>query len=474
MQNVVSIASQRPRAPKAKPGSKPNTVSLLGLDLVDAPMAEIGYHIAERAQGWVPTRIAFLNAHCANVMRSSTRYAQAMKSADLVLPDGAGVALAAKFAGVSMRENLNGTDLFPVICRCLALRKIPVYFLGGRPGVADDAAANAKRQFPNLNVAGIQHGYFPPQNEEKIIEQINNSGARVVFVAFGVPGQDIFLARIAQRLNAPVTLGVGGLLDFVSGRIPRAPSWMRKMGLEWTYRFRQEPFRMWRRYTLGNLSFLSHIGKDWAKRKLGQLASTMDRMLTRTMDVVASGAGLLVLSPFLLGVAYMIRNESEGPALFRQTRVGEDGKEFELFKFRSMSMNGLKDDEKHLLPNDRADGVTFKLKKDPRITKVGAFIRKFSIDELPQLWNVFKGDMSLVGPRPALPKEVELYSAEERGRLAGKPGITCTWQIGGRADLPFEKQVALDIEYLKTRNIFKDILILLKTPHAVVTAKGAY
>ena len=126
------------------------------------------------------------------------------------------------------------------------------------------------------------------------------------------------------------------------------------------------------------------------------------------------------------------------------------------------------------LADDRNDGVTFKLKSDPRITRVGSFIRKFSIDELPQLWNVLKGDMSLVGPRPALPVEVEKYTSVERRRLRGKPGITCFWQIQGRADLPFDRQVVLDVAYLQKRTIWMDIGILLKTPKAVLTARGAY
>ena len=124
--------------------------------------------------------------------------------------------------------------------------------------------------------------------------------------------------------------------------------------------------------------------------------------------------------------------------------------------------------------HDRDDGVTFKLRRDPRITRVGSFIRKFSIDELPQLWNVLKGDMSLVGPRPALPAEVEKYSKVERRRLRGKPGITCFWQIMGRADLPFDRQVVLDVAYLQKRTVWMDIAILVRTPIAVLTARGAY
>ena len=145
-----------------------------------------------------------------------------------------------------------------------------------------------------------------------------------------------------------------------------------------------------------------------------------------------------------------------------------------MVKFRSMRTDGPSNEALAASTNDRNDGVTFKLKRDPRITLIGSFIRKYSIDELPQLWNVLKGDMSLVGPRPALPSEVERYSRVERRRLRGKPGITCLWQISGRADLPFDRQVVLDVAYLQSRSIWLDVAILLRTPLAVLTARGAY
>lgn len=456
------------------PLREPEKSQVLGFSLANATRAEIAYWIAERAQGWQPTRLAFLNAHCANIARKDWQYEAALKSADAILPDGSGVELAARLEGKQLNENLNGTDLFPVLCRCFAFRKIPIFLLGGRQGVADAAADEAQRIAPNLKIAGTHHGFFAPQDEEAVIEKINRSGARVVMVAFGVPQQDIFLARIAPRLNAPVTMGVGGLFDFISGRIPRAPLWLRKRGLEWIYRLRQEPKRMWRRYILGNATFVGNAVRHAVGARLGQIGASADRFAKRCLDIAGAGIGLLVLGPALLWVAALIRLDSKGPALFRQIRVGENGREFELFKFRSMRTDAVSEVQMSQAANDRDDGVTFKLKKDPRITGIGAFIRKYSIDELPQLWNVLKGDMSLVGPRPAIPHEVEKYSDQQRQRLMGKPGLTCTWQISGRADLPFPKQVALDVAYLKHRSVWMDLAILLKTPLAVIQAKGAY
>ncbi len=468
--SVVSFIAR----PQVGPARKLQTTNVLGFDVTNAGLAETVYWIADRAQARQPTQIAFLNAHCANIARKDWQYRDTLENVDALLPDGSGVALAAKLDRQKLGANLNGTDLFGPLCRCLAFRKIPVFFLGGRPGVAEAAAENAMSDCPGLNVAGHQHGYFSPREEDAIINQINASGARVVFVAFGVPTQDVWLARVRHRLHAPVVLGVGGLLDFVSGRIPRAPAWMRRTGTEWLYRLKCEPRRMWQRYLIGNFTFTAHAALHAIRRRKRGLVKALDRSLARAMDVTASGLGMLVLSPLLIGTALAVRLESKGPSLYRQIRVGENGKPFEIYKFRSMRIDGPTQEQLSQLKHDRDDGITFKLKRDPRITRVGQFIRKFSIDELPQLWNVFKGDMSLVGPRPALPVEVEKYSKVERRRLRGKPGITCFWQIQGRADLPFDRQVVLDVAYLQKRSIWLDMLILLKTPMAVLTARGAY
>lgn len=473
---IHSLAQQRLplKRPSVGPERRLETQNLLGFDVVKAGMAETVYWIADRAQSRTPTQIAFLNAHCANIARKDWRYRDTLENVDALLPDGSGVSLAAKLDGKVLGDNLNGTDLFGPLCRCLAFRKIPVFFLGGAPGVAENAAKNAIADCPNLNVAGAQHGFFNPREEDKIIDQINASGARVLFVAFGVPSQDVWLARVRHRLHAPVVLGVGGLLDFVSGRIPRAPDWMRKSGTEWMYRLRCEPRRMWQRYLVGNVTFTLNAAKYALNQRKRKLAKSIDRAAARAMDIGASLAGMLCLSPVLIGTALAVRLESKGPALYRQVRIGEDGKPFEILKFRSMRIDGPTQAQLSQQKHDRDDGVTFKLKQDPRITRVGRFIRKSSIDELPQLWNVLKGDMSLVGPRPALPVEVEKYSSVERRRLRGKPGITCFWQIMGRADLPFDRQVVLDVAYLQKRTVWMDIAILLRTPIAVLTARGAY
>ena len=194
----------------------------------------------------------------------------------------------------------------------------------------------------------------------------------------------------------------------------------------------------------------------------------------RTMDCVLAGAGLLVLSPLLLLTALAVRLDSPGQALFSQTRVGRDGVTFRCWKFRSMYQDAEARKAALLAQNEMSGGVLFKMKKDPRITRVGKLIRKASIDELPQLWNVFVGDMSLVGPRPAVPGEVAQYTPYQRGRLAVKPGITCFWQVSGRSELSFDEQVRLDIEYARVRTLGVDLALLFKTIPAVLFARGAY
>jgi len=193
----------------------------------------------------------------------------------------------------------------------------------------------------------------------------------------------------------------------------------------------------------------------------------------RVLDVIGSCAALLVLGPLMLLVGALVRLDG-GPAIFVQTRVGLNGREFSMFKFRSMRV----DAERHLAgllaANKHGDGVTFKIKHDPRVTRIGHWLRRYSLDELPQFYNVLLGDMSLVGPRPPIPREVALYTLADRRRLAVKPGITCTWQISGRAEIDFPGQVRLDVNYIDSQSLGLDIKILAKTPRAVVFGPGAY
>ncbi len=194
----------------------------------------------------------------------------------------------------------------------------------------------------------------------------------------------------------------------------------------------------------------------------------------RFIDIIFSIILIVLFMPIYIITAICIVAESPGNVIYKQARVGKNGRHFDFYKFRSMVVNAEKLKDKLKADNESSDGVIFKMKKDPRITRTGKFIRRFSIDELPQLFNVLIGDMSLVGPRPPVPKEVAEYTLEDRKRLHVTPGITCIWQVTGRSDIPFKEQVELDKQYIKSRSLKNDIIILLKTIPAVITGKGAY
>jgi len=192
------------------------------------------------------------------------------------------------------------------------------------------------------------------------------------------------------------------------------------------------------------------------------------------IDIIGSVVMLLTLFPIFLLVGLLIKITDKGPAFFIQKRVGRWGVEFDFPKFRSMVMNAEEIKDQLLDQSDLGDSITFKMKHDPRVTWIGRIIRKFSIDELPQLWCVLKGDMSLVGPRPPVPREVAEYTLKDRRRLDTTPGLTCIWQVSGRSDIPFDKQVELDVQYIESQSVAMNLLLLVKTIPAVLLGKGSY
>jgi len=208
----------------------------------------------------------------------------------------------------------------------------------------------------------------------------------------------------------------------------------------------------------------------WARLVRTRVAET----LKRGLDVLAAGTGLVLLSPLLALIALAIKLTDRGPVLFWQTRVGRHGREFAFPKFRSMVVNADQLKTSLLAQNDHGDSVTFKMRRDPRVTGVGRILRRLSLDEMPQLWSVLVGDMSLVGPRPAVPREVARYGVADRRRLEVTPGLTCIWQVSGRGEVPFDQQVRMDVDYILTRNLKRDLILLLKTIPAVLTGRGAY
>jgi exopolysaccharide biosynthesis polyprenyl glycosylphosphotransferase len=233
----------------------------------------------------------------------------------------------------------------------------------------------------------------------------------------------------------------------------------------------EELIDRWERYLSGThgLQRVRLLLKRWA----WELVIGGSRLLKRLFDLVVGGAMLVLSVPIWLGLAVFIKLDSPGPVFFKQTRVGRRGRLFLLYKFRTMYVDAERR-KAELMRFNEAGGVIFKMKDDPRVTRAGRFLRRTSLDELPQLLNVLLGDMSVVGPRPPVPAEVVQYTPAERRRLDAEPGLTCIWQVSGRSSIPFEGQVRLDVQYIETRSLWRDLWILLKTVPAVVLGRGAY
>jgi lipopolysaccharide/colanic/teichoic acid biosynthesis glycosyltransferase len=211
------------------------------------------------------------------------------------------------------------------------------------------------------------------------------------------------------------------------------------------------------------------------KRIVWRISVSALRVGKRAMDIAIVLPALVLLAPLFVVVALSIRLYDGGPSLYWQKRVGRRGREFSFPKFRSMCVDSEAVRAKIATMNQHgADGVTFKMKHDPRITPTGRLIRRFSIDELPQLWCVLNGQLTLVGPRPPIPSEVAKYSLRDRERLSVVPGLTCFWQVNGRSEIPFPQQVEMDIDYIHQRSLWTDIKVLCKTIPAVLFGRGAY
>ena len=439
------------------------TVHVLGLPVV-----------SESAKTVIDTLLApgrrhafFLNAHCANVRTCNDAYADALTRADCILPDGIGVELAARMQGDQIMENLNGTDFVPTLLHEAARRGLSVFLFGARPGTADAAARKLALTIPGLRIAGTRDGHAGAADSVEVIADINASGADIVLVAMGVPIQEVWIDQYRDQLGAKLVLGVGALFDFLADNVRRAPLPVRRARLEWVWRLAMEPRRMAGRYLVGNVTFLA--------RATAHAVRTADviSVQKRTIDLVLSGLSLVALAPLFLLAILMIRLDSRGPAFFRQTRVGRNGQHFAVYKFRSMYVDAEARRAALLATSDRA-GVCFKSRTDPRITRIGRLLRRTSIDELPQILNVFLGQMSIVGPRPALPVEVAAYPDRALERLDVKPGITGVWQVSGRADIGFDKMIDMDLAYVRSRSSLLDFILIALTFRAVFSGRGAY
>ena len=210
--------------------------------------------------------IGYINANCANIAREDEEYKRIMNNFDLVLPDGTGMFIANLMKNVFPKfVNSNVTDIFSLIFDMASKQNVTFYFIGGRPSTAAKAKTNAEKQYPGINILGYSDGYFNKEEERVLFEEINKCKPDVILVGMSVPKQEKWIFQNKDRINAKILIGVGGLFDFVSGRIKRAPKWIRRLGFEWLYRFYQEPKRLWNRYMLGNFVFLYYACKDALK-----------------------------------------------------------------------------------------------------------------------------------------------------------------------------------------------------------------
>lgn len=250
----------------------PDTIHLAGIAIRNLTMNEtLEYLVRSRRES--PAQLCFVNADCVNIACRKADYMSLLHNVDMVVADGIGIKIAGKILNTHLRQNVNGTDLFPRLCERLESTGQGLFLLGGRPGVPEEVAAWIARNHPGARVKGFQHGFFEASKTDEIVAAIRESGAEILLVAFGAPKQDLWIQRYLSETGVNVAMGVGGLFDFYSGRIPRAPVWLREIGGEWLYRFIQEPRRMWRRYFVGNVVFLFRVFQYRAKHRVPEAMS---------------------------------------------------------------------------------------------------------------------------------------------------------------------------------------------------------
>jgi len=249
--------------PRARPTRRAR-VDILGIDVDNVNLDEAVERVVCALDKGAPTLSAFVNPHCLNVARRDPSYRAVLTGARHVFPDGFGLQLAGQLLGRPLRQNVNGTDLFPRLCHALEHKGHSVFLLGGQPGVAESVHDWIRLHYPRVSVCGTHHGHFGEADSDRVVRAVRDSGAELLLVARGVPLQETWLAENLAQTGAQVGIGVGGLFEFYSGRIPRAPRWMRDVGFEWAYRLLQEPRRLAHRYLVGNAVFLASV---WRQRR---------------------------------------------------------------------------------------------------------------------------------------------------------------------------------------------------------------
>lgn len=314
-------------------------------------------------------------------------------------------------------------------------------------------------------LAGLPHRVRTASDGGEALAVLRNEDVRLVVSDVRMPGVDGAALRAALRSD-PRRRDVP--LLFASSDREGAPR-----GAADKAQGADALRRRVRRLLAADAAAASRRSGGWSARAFRFRKRALSGPAQRLLDLVVGSAAAAFLLPLVVVAALAVRLGDGGPAFYVQTRVGRGGRRFAMYKLRTMRVDA--DRLRPLLAarSDDGDAVRFKMRRDPRITAVGAFLRRYSVDELPQLWNVLKGDMSLVGPRPPIPEETAKYSVDDWRRLDVKPGLTGPWQVGGRAEIPFPRQVRLDVRYGDARGLLGDLALLARTPRAVLGGRGA-
>jgi len=438
-------------------------------------------------------------------------FQKVINRADLVTPGGMPIVWTLRLLGVKGQPRVYGPELTLHVCAAAARLRIPVGFYGGSEQALALMQKRLVEQYPGLTIVYACSPPFrllSPAEEEKVAAEIRQSGCRILFVGLGCPKQERWMERHRDILPA-VMLGVGAAFDFISGQKRQAFPWMQAMGLEWLFRWATEPRRLFFRYAYHNPRFVVLTAVQLLRQRVfgisqpghpapgvaegvSETASSAPEaldvktlaealrqkrrqlILKRLFDFGAASLGLLLLAPALLLIALLIRCGSPGPIIFRQARVGRHGKPFVMFKFRTMRAQ-VGSAEAQAQAAAASAGILVKGKDDARVTSIGRFLRSTSLDELPQLFNVLKGDMSFVGPRPLLAFMLAGHPEFAAARALVRPGITGLWQIHERENNTSARvMMPYDLEYISQFNLRSDFAILIRTPFVVVGGHGAF
>lgn len=433
-----------------------------------------------------------------------------LRHANLLLPASYGVSAAVNIVNTDNAPDIPVDDLSNTLLTALSVRQLKACLLTETEQQYADLKPSLVHSYPNFDFTHITRFHADGQFESDLLNAINASGADVLISVLKASSQAYMLAEFQRKLKIPLAIGLGnqfGDTDKVDlppynagrrGKLHRLWSGCRYWEQQLGYRSMQAVSGVRRglvslkkkvklnnpqaskKQTISPVLTRSGLGlqgwRAWIslRAKMWRFYCRFQRYLKRFIDIVGSGVGLLCLSPLLLSVLALIKVTSPGPIFYSQTRVGYQGKTFRMWKFRSMYTDADARKAELMAQNEVSGDVIFKMKNDPRITPLGRVIRRLSIDELPQLFNVLKGDMSLVGPRPAIEREVAEYPILARARLEAMPGLTGLWQISGRSDLPFDKQILLDHTYVYTQSTSNDLKLIAKTIPTVISGKGAY